>query len=381
MGDHLFRLDIDPKPINDLHHMITVWLPYRKKTIKAMEEIACQLENNGKQNNTAKLVGSSVGAISGMTSAIVGFTSIVATGGLATPLVVAGMIAGPAGIGGAIVSCGADIRKCLNKKELDKKLQEVCEEEVDMYKTIIKMLLKLDRVIKDKLEGLKCQETVIIYYMGTNGIKVSLSVVNAATNALTYLAEIGSQAAGEAAVKAVSNAASKAAVNVIEESAKNGAKTAIDGSVVGKVFNGFAPDTTAAIATTAGEKVAQKITTEGGEVLASTAAAYASPAAREVARNAVQEPVEALVAHATRSEVKNLSIYLSRAVPFISAGAALWDGYEGYKAYNNLACGIPEAVEMRKQIQKLKNETNMIVVDLYNPFVPTEMKIKKPFPE
>jgi hypothetical protein len=334
----------------------------------------------GRGNNSVKLAGSSVGVVSGVTAGVVGFAAIVATGGLATPVVALGGIAGMTGVGSAITSCGADIKKAWDMSELNQQVRKACENEQDDYITLIEVLHKFHQhVIKNKLEKLGCNPVALV----TTGVKltfeVSLNLVNTSTAAYTYLAEIASKAAAETVVECIQPGAEAAAVVL---TATNGAKNAMNSTTIGMVLNGFTPSTTTAIANTAGEnvtKAAFEILAESADTVTNTALATAAPAAREVGRDTVKEVAE-IVFEATGKKGIKLGKALSNVVPFLNFAAAGWDAYESYKAYRDLTHGMKEEKDLKREIQKLKTEANRIVDNYYNPFVPQDKQIKRPYP-
>ena len=177
--------------LNDLRDALDDWIPKCKQTMKAMEELADDINTHAKVDNGVKIAGSAVGAAAGVAGGVLGLAAIFATGGLATPFVVAGAVAGVAGVGGAVTAGGAEIHKAVKLPSLLNKAQGKLDGETDEYKTVIDNLARLHRDIEKKTVDVPSQWMAGVS-VSSYSAQVVLGLLSAYTSLQIQIAEAAS---------------------------------------------------------------------------------------------------------------------------------------------------------------------------------------------
>ena len=130
-----------------LKEKIDAWKPARQKTVDALEELASKCDYNYRMNNGVKL-GSAV--VSGL-SAIGGVALIVFSGGVATPMVVAGGIGLTAvGVAGGVGVVWSDHEISASGDKSKSQAEEICRGEIDSYEGVIEQFKSVGRKFQDK---------------------------------------------------------------------------------------------------------------------------------------------------------------------------------------------------------------------------------------
>ena len=367
--------------LDDLRDALDDWIPKRKQTMKAMEELADDINTHGKVDNGVKIAGAAVGAAAGVAGGVLGLIAIFATGGLATPFVVAGAVAGVAGVGGAVTAGGAEIHKAFKLPSLLNEAQDKLEGETDEYKTVIDNLARLHKTVEKKKVDVPTQWMAGVS-APSNSAQAVLGLLSAYSSLQIQIAEAASIAAAEAAATVVAKQTALQIVGptaeAVIEAATKAAKDAGTKTAVGAVLKGFSETTTEAIAKAAGKAAAEAAMDAGKtatrEAIQAAAEAAARPAARTAARAIIKEAAKEVgavtgeVAAKTTGKSAGAIIgkTLGRAIPFLNFGFAIWDTVEGGKAAYDIASGTSEEQTLREKIKQLKQEANKIVVRIYN---------------
>lgn len=97
---------------------------------------------------------------------------------------------------------------------------------------------------------------------------------------------------------------------------------------------------------------------------------FAKLTAEATAKSALEKSIETTVkttSEAGKSSVKSFLGTATKALPYVNAACAVYDGYQTYKAGKELADGTDEEKQLRQRIKELKKEANTIV-QIYNSF-------------
>ena len=108
-----------------------------------MELAANEINTISQNANIAKVVGSSMGVIAGVSSLALGAAATLVTGGLAAPILIGGAVVGATGLGGALTSGGASIVKAVKLPKLLEDAKCNINKEIDEYRMVIANLDQL----------------------------------------------------------------------------------------------------------------------------------------------------------------------------------------------------------------------------------------------
>ena len=353
---------------------IKEWILNRKETISTMERVADRIENDLKRVNQAKLVGSSIGVVTGLITGGVGLAAIVATGGLAAPVVAAGGIASMAGIGGSVVSFSADVRKVAILRKYQREMNAKFNEEIESYQNVIKNLARLGKILT-KMNEERCEQ--YLWLTARINIQSTINVLTVYSMMNLHIAGVTGKAAGtkvfEAArviaatddiatvgVKALSGMGAEELITIGTQAAEAAANSTTAGMVLNKVgkiipaFSNKVTSITKAAGQAAGKTAFKAGATEGTETITKAASCAATKAGRVAGKT----------------------------LPFINFASAAWDCRESYRTYNDVYYGVEEVRALREKILAMKRETNRIVEDMYNQFADKteQRRIKHPYP-
>ena len=191
----------------ELKEKIDVWKPDRRKTVDALEELAGKCDYNYRVSNGVKL-GSAV--VSGL-SALGGIALVVFSGGVVTPLVVAGGVGFTAvGVAGGVGVVWSDHDISTSGEKSKNEAKEICRGEMDSHECVVEQFQNVGRKFQDKC----CIED---WPKFGNQLAMTLKISDAAANKfLIALVLIDSHEEFESAIvgaEQVAKAAERAAVS------------------------------------------------------------------------------------------------------------------------------------------------------------------------
>ena len=374
----------------ELSCAIDSWLPKRRETITALERIADKTQNHGRIANRFKLCGNAVGALSGFVSGALGILTIVSTGGLATPFVVAGAGATAAGIAGAVAAGGAEVTKSIVLSNLFQEAQRSINKEIDAYLTVIINIDRLHRHITDKsrIDGGPGEFN---YLSGARYF--SDAVVNcmaACSNVLhNHFTRLASHAATKAAI-ATAQETAEVSTEVLAKMAKIATSAADEATntTVGLLLKHMYQNSTELVIEAAGDKAASEVALAIGKSLSDEAVIAATvqtatvraakSAGKSIAKESVSMTGDVLEAGGWRLISTGIQV-ANKLLPLVNFGFAVWDTVESVKAGYDIAWGCKEEMILREKIEQLKVEANSIINEIFNPLFKKTM-IDTPFP-
>lgn len=402
----------------ELRRTLIEWVPRRIETVEALKKALDDINCLGVIANTVKFYGAAAGAVSNAVAGFLGLVAILGTGGMATPLVVAGGVASVVGVGASVASGGAEVAKMTFPKKMEEAEGKV-RREVDLYKTVIHRLKDLGEIITEKLE---------VSIPRHSKLDATAAALDTATNLLTaysfmnvHVSQIANGAASGAAfyslnglarsANPVTSTASAAKImkglkkskDVINLTSTKAAKTALDNSTVSWLLPS---SMTTGIAETAGKNGTDKafktfgqyadniggrliLDNDWAEVALRTTTETAAPGAREGGRKLLAGSTSKSAGSFAKSvagePAESVVGIVGGCVPLLNFVFAAWDGYEAIKARTDIAEGTEQEKFLKQKILELEEETNRIVVKIFNVFADAERRdlrcIDIPFPD
>ena len=372
----------------DLRRAVNNWLPKRRETIKSLEQLADRIQYCGRIANGIKLGGNAVGAISGLTSAALGVATIVTTGGLATPFVVAGTVAAGAGIAGAATAGGAEVTKSVVLSSLLQEAQKKVNKEIDAYLTVIVNISRLYIEITNKgnIDDLaECHYlTMGAIYFCDAGVNVMAACSNILHNYFTKLASHAAVKAAITTVKQTTEITTEALAKITISAAEEATNT-----TVGLILKHMYQNSTEMVITAAGDTASEVALAMGkglsDEALVAAVETATANAARSAGKSIAKESVnmtgEVLDAGGWRLISTSLQV-ANKLLPLVNFWFAIWDATECVKAGRDIAWGSNEEKILRDKIEQLKDEANTIIDEIFNPTVSkNKLQIGTPFPK
>lgn len=319
-----------------------------------------KIKSTSKYINLAKLVGSIIGAVTGVMAGFLGAYTILGMGETNNLYIMIGIIA--IKIFGVVLSFGAEFMKIWKIPTLMKEAQRKIDREREEYKTVIHNLERLHQVIVEKLE------VFIPSYIKYEGLALVLlvprSICDIPLTIYFTTIHIGRMIVGELVKvyfivkeridlicvvkmnpKAMIKTAIKAAENAIEKTFKE--------IRMKNVSNKTATNIVKNAGKAAGEAAVKTITTDGTDLY---------------------NPYVAVIGNVSES------IFLLLNFVF-----AAWYVYDTVQVVRTLVWGSQEETALQDKVLELKKEANKVVDKIYNYYADQEMPqmehIEVPFPE
>ncbi len=342
MGEEFIA--VDPQILNDLRDAIAAWIPKRRETVAAIEELANNFARAGKVVTAVRAGAGAAGAAGAL-----GFAAIFGTGGLATPLIAAATALG--------AIAGGEIFKKHRFQALQENICVKFDREIETFTTVIEKFDRLNKAIEksDQKSALNDEQSnLLTRYSAINKqiAKVDRIVSESIRASLLSLAGLAAPHVEEI-------------IGVAMKAAKNRAVSALLQGLSEKISEDIAKEAGKA----AGKAVIKEVQ-KVGEILKSKARAIetltreAITAAKKAARDVLERAMkEAGIAHVMKVAGAVLPIRF-----------AFQKIAEGIKAGQEMA---DVEKELREDIAESKKEANVIVKDIYIPL----LKIAIPFPE
>lgn len=345
MGEEFIA--VDPQILNDLRDAIAAWIPKRRETVAAIEELANNFARAGKVVTAVRAGAGAAGAAGAL-----GFAAIFGTGGLATPLIAAATALG--------AIAGGEIFKKHRFQALQENICVKFDREIETFTTVIEKFDRLNKAIEksDQKSALNDEQSnLLTRYSAINKqiAKVDRIVSESIRASLLSLAGLAAPHVEEI-------------IGVAMKAAKNRAVSALLQGLSEKISEDIAKEAGKA----AGKAVIKEVQklAKVGEILKSKARAIetltreAITAAKKAARDVLERAMkEAGIAHVMKVAGAVLPIRF-----------AFQKIAEGIKAGQEMA---DVEKELREDIAESKKEANVIVKDIYIPL----LKIAIPFPE